>query len=381
MSLPTPAKGASIVGDTPCPNADGSSPRTTSFAKAPPTCIVAGKTYTADLQTSKGLITIALDAEAAPNTVNNFVVLARYHYFDTQVFHRIIPGFVVQGGSPDATGTGGPGYSFADELPSENIYVPGAVTMANSGRRQQREPVLHRVGRRQPPGAQLFVLRQGHRGHGRGRRHRRRRHPRVRCAHRGRHHPVRHHQGVLVATECPPADGSAPKTQRFKGPPPMCIDPEKKYTATMETTKGTMVIALDPARAPKTVNNFVVLARYHYYDGVSFHRIIPGFVIQGGDPEGTGRGGPGYKFEDELPRPGQYEIGSLAMANAGPDTNGSQFFIITGHHGASLPPNYSLFGKVVSGIDVVQALNAVGSPGAGTPKEKVGMISVTIAEE
>jgi cyclophilin family peptidyl-prolyl cis-trans isomerase len=133
VSLPTPAKGASIVGDTPCPNADGSSSRTTSFAKAPPTCIVAGKTYTADLQTSKGLITIALDPAAAPTTVNNFVVLARYHYFDTQVFHRIIPGFVVQGGSPDATGTGGPGYSFADELPSENIYVPGAVTMANSG--------------------------------------------------------------------------------------------------------------------------------------------------------------------------------------------------------------------------------------------------------
>ncbi|MEA2685018.1 MAG: hypothetical protein QOE93_213 [Actinomycetota bacterium] len=185
----------------------------------------------------------------------------------------------------------------------------------------------------------------------------------------------------MAATECPPADGSAPKKQRFSGPPPMCIDPEKKYTATMETTKGTMVIALDPARAPKTVNNFVVLARYHYFDGVSFHRIIPGFVIQGGDPDGNGRGGPGYKFEDELPRRGQYEIGSLAMANAGPNTNGSQFFIITGHHGASLPPSYSLFGKVVSGIDVVQALDAVGSPGAGTPKEKVGMISVTISEE
>ena len=161
----------------------------------------------------------------------------------------------------------------------------------------------------------------------------------------------------------------------------MCIDPAKSYKATMETTKGTMEIALDPIGAPKTVNNFVVLARYHYYDGVSFHRIIPGFVIQGGDPEGTGRGGPGYKFEDELPQRGRYEIGSLAMANAGPNTNGSQFFIISGPQGAGLPPSYSLFGKVVAGIDVVKALNDVGTPGPGTPKEKVGMISVTITEE
>ena len=133
VSLPTPAKGVIMAGDTPCPNADGSSARTTSFAKPPPTCTVAGKTYTAEMQTSKGLITIALDPSGAPKTVNNFVVLARYHFFDTLPFHRIVKGFVVQGGSPDATGAGGPGYSFADELPSENVYVPGALAMANSG--------------------------------------------------------------------------------------------------------------------------------------------------------------------------------------------------------------------------------------------------------
>ena len=113
----------------------------------------------------------------------------------------------------------------------------------------------------------------------------------------------------------------------------MVIDADKRYTATMATSKGTIVIALDPIAAPKTVNNFVFLARYHYYDGVVFHRIIPGFVMQGGDPEGTGRGGPGYKFADELPKPGRYQVGSLAMANAGPNTNGSQFFIITGATG------------------------------------------------
>jgi cyclophilin family peptidyl-prolyl cis-trans isomerase len=183
-----------------------------------------------------------------------------------------------------------------------------------------------------------------------------------------------------MPTDCPASDGSSPKQQRFDGPPPMCIDPTRRHTAEMVTTKGTMTIALDAAAAPKTVNNFVVLARYHYYDGVGFHRIIPGFVVQGGDPEGTGRGGPGYRFEDELPKPGRYEIGSLAMANAGPNTNGSQFFIISGPDGARLPPQYSLFGKVVNGLDVVAALDAVGSAGAGTPKEKVAIESVTITE-
>ncbi len=133
VSLPTPARGASVTGDTPCPAVDGSSARTTSFAKAPPTCIVDGMSYVADVQTSKGLFTIALDADAAPLTVNNFVVLARYHYFDTLPFHRIIPGFVVQGGSPDATGVGSPGYTFGDELPDAGAYQVGSVAMANSG--------------------------------------------------------------------------------------------------------------------------------------------------------------------------------------------------------------------------------------------------------
>ena len=183
-----------------------------------------------------------------------------------------------------------------------------------------------------------------------------------------------------MATECPAADGSSPRTQKFSGPPPMCIDPARSYTATMVTNKGTMTIALDPVAAPKTVNNFVVLARYHYYDGVTFHRIIPGFVIQGGDPQGNGTGGPGYKFADELPKPGRYEMGSLAMANAGPNTNGSQFFIISGPSGMALPPQYSLFGKVISGIDVVLELDKIGTPGAGKPTERVFMESVTISE-
>jgi peptidylprolyl isomerase len=162
-----------------------------------------------------------------------------------------------------------------------------------------------------------------------------------------------------MAPDVPAADGSSPKTQTFSGPPPMIIDPAKQYRADVVTSKGTLTIVLDAVGAPKTVNNFVFLARWHYYDGIVFHRIIPGFMLQGGDPEGSGRGGPGYRFEDELPAPGRYEIGSLAMANAGPNTNGSQFFIVSGPDGASLPPSYSLFGKVIDGLDVVKAIESV----------------------
>jgi cyclophilin family peptidyl-prolyl cis-trans isomerase len=182
-----------------------------------------------------------------------------------------------------------------------------------------------------------------------------------------------------MTPQIPAADGTSPQTQKFDGPPPMVIDPAKRYTAEMVTSKGTLTIALDPIAAPKTVNNFVFLARWHYYDGIVFHRIIPGFMLQGGDPEGSGRGGPGYRFEDELPPRGRYEIGSLAMANAGPNTNGSQFFIISGRDGVALPPSYSLFGKVVKGTEVISAIESVGSR-SGAPSESVTIESVVVTE-
>ena len=126
------------------------------------------------------------------------------------------------------------------------------------------------------------------------------------------------------------------------------------YTVTIATERGTIVMDLDPQLAPKTVNNFVHLAKSGYYDKLTFHRVEPGFVIQGGCPEGTGRGGPGYKFEDE-PVKGEYTPGALAMANAGPNTNGSQFFIMLGDHTGKLPKNYNLFGHVTEGMDAVLA--------------------------
>ena len=130
------------------------------------------------------------------------------------------------------------------------------------------------------------------------------------------------------------------------------IDISKRYLATLETEKGDIELALDPAKAPKSVNNFVFLAREGFYDGLTFHRVVDDFVIQGGDPEGSGRGGPGYKWEDE-PVQGEYIAGSLAMANAGPNTNGSQFFISTVDNRNKLTKSYNLFGQVTRGMDVV----------------------------
>ena len=150
-----------------------------------------------------------------------------------------------------------------------------------------------------------------------------------------------------MAPDIPAADGSSPKTQRFDGPPPMVIDPAKRYTAELVTSKGTMTIALDAGARPEDGQQLRVPGPLAL---LRRHRLPPDHPrvhAPGGDPEGSGRGGPGYRFDDELPAPGRYEIGSLAMANAGPNTNGSQFFIVSGPDGTALPPSYSLFGKVV----------------------------------
>ena len=157
--------------------------------------------------------------------------------------------------------------------------------------------------------------------------------------------------------------------KQWSTPPAMQIDTSKTYFATVDTTLGTFKIQLFTDESPKTVNNFVFLSQQGFYDGVIFHRIIKTFMIQSGDPTGTGRGGPGYKFADELPPKHSYEPGIVAMANAGPNTNGSQFFICTGSDARGLNdyPNYTQFGRVVDGMDVVQKIAAVpvrpGNPG------------------
>ena len=171
--------------------------------------------------------------------------------------------------------------------------------------------------------------------------------------------------------------------KQYSAPPPMTIDPDKKITATMRTSSGTIVFDLFPSDAPKTVNNFVFLSREGFYDGVIFHRILKGFMLQGGDPTGTGTGGPGYRFDDE-PVTRDYLPGTLAMANSGPNTNGSQFFVM--HERGDLPKNYTICGLVAQGIDVVDTIANLpvtgGSSGErSTPVNPPTIEGIEITEE
>jgi cyclophilin family peptidyl-prolyl cis-trans isomerase len=163
----------------------------------------------------------------------------------------------------------------------------------------------------------------------------------------------------------------------YPAPPQMAIDPAHSYTATIDTSAGTMTAELFASEAPKTVNNFVFLARDGFYDGVIFHRVISGFMIQGGDPTGTGRGGPGYRFDDE-PVTRKYSRGILAMANAGPNTNGSQFFVMHADYG--LPPNYTIFGRLTAGEDVLDKIATARTGPQDRPDSPVTINSVKIAE-
>ncbi|HSJ82855.1 MAG TPA: peptidylprolyl isomerase [Acidimicrobiia bacterium] len=165
---------------------------------------------------------------------------------------------------------------------------------------------------------------------------------------------------------------------QYPSAPDLTIDLDKSYTATLDTNHGEIVIELDTARSPLAVNNFVFLARDGYYDGVIFHRVIENFMIQGGDPTGTGTGGPGYKFRDEIEGAGTYSRGTVAMANAGPNTNGSQFFIC--HADVGLPHSYTIFGKVTSGIEVVDSIANAATDRNDRPEVDVVINRVTISE-
>ncbi len=184
------------------------------------------------------------------------------------------------------------------------------------------------------------------------------------------------------SADCPPVEGATTKTQQFDAAPPECLVAGVTYEAIVTTNKGEFTIALDPASAPVATNNFVFLARNQYYDDTVCHRILPNFVVQCGDPTGTGTGGPGYTIVDEPPAPGKYQIGSIAMAKTvQPDSAGSQFFIISGSDGAALPPDYALFGLVTDGLDTtVAAMAAAGTPGEGVPSEPIQIQSIRIVE-
>jgi cyclophilin family peptidyl-prolyl cis-trans isomerase len=191
--------------------------------------------------------------------------------------------------------------------------------------------------------------------------------------------------GGTAAPAAQPAGGK-PVAKQWSQPPAMTIDQNKNYTATIKTNMGDVKVQLLPKESPSAVNNFVFLAREGFYDGIKFHRVIKGFMVQTGDPRGTGTGGPGYQFKDELEaaRSRGYKKGIVAMANSGPNTNGSQFFIMDADY--ALPPNYVVFGQVIEGQDVVNKIASVAvGPGAGgrevsSPTVDVRMDAVTVQE-
>jgi peptidylprolyl isomerase len=171
--------------------------------------------------------------------------------------------------------------------------------------------------------------------------------------------PVDQKPAAAAASPAAVAASGKPAGKSFAGPPPMSIDQNKQYIATIKTSQGEMKAELYAKDAPNTVNNFVFLARDGFYNGVIFHRIIKDFMVQTGDPTGTGTGGPGYRFQDELKGPQGYTKGTLAMANAGPNTQGSQFFICHGPGAERLPKNYTIFGKVTSGVEALDKIAGV----------------------
>ncbi len=164
--------------------------------------------------------------------------------------------------------------------------------------------------------------------------------------------------------------------KKYSAAPPITIDLAKKYGATLHTSLGDITVEFLAEEAPQTVNNFLFLAGEGFYDGVVFHRVISGFMIQGGDPTGTGSGGPGYNFRDELEGPGKYTRGTMAMANAGPNTNGSQFFIM--HKDYGLPHSYSIFGRVTKGMEVVDAIATLPTGSQDRPKDLPKITKVTV---
>ena len=167
-------------------------------------------------------------------------------------------------------------------------------------------------------------------------------------------------------------------TQQYNSPPDFGLDLDKTYGAILDTNHGEIVIQFDADSSPQTVNNFVFLANDGFYNGVIFHRVIENFMIQGGDPTGTGRGGPGYRFRDEIEGPGSYQRGTVAMANAGPNTNGSQFFIC--HTDVGLPHSYTIFGQVTSGMEAVDSIATSPTDNGDRPHEDVVINKVTITE-
>jgi cyclophilin family peptidyl-prolyl cis-trans isomerase len=392
-------------------------PAIKTYTSPPPMTIDTDKSYTATFQMEKGgEFTIELYAKEAPLTVNSFVFLARDGYYDGITFHRVLEGFMAQSGDPTGTGSGGPGYTFENEpSPLRRHDTVGTVSMANSGIRNGRGT----------NGSQFFItflpttFLDGNEPDGT---------PKD-CSIPGTScHTVfgRVIEGMdvvnsislrdparattpgdaiktIVITEGKSTSASTPETKEpaiktYSSAPAMTIDTDKSYTATFQMAKGgEFTIELYPKEAPVTVNNFVFLARDGYYDGITFHRVLEGFMAQSGDPTGTGSGGPGYNFDNEpSPLRRHDTVGTVSMANAGVrnglGTNGSQFFItfvpttfLDGNEPDGTPKDcsvpgtscHTVFGRVTEGMDVVTKISLRDPARATNPGDAIKTIIIT----
>jgi len=344
------------------------------YGAVPPETIDQTSPYTATIETTKGKIIVALDAAKAPQAVNSFIFLARHGWYDNTPFTAVTDRFVVGGGLGDTNGY--PGYTLSAEnnqIADATAGMMGLFPLDQQGQYYGAMFFIARDVLTNTMGLPFFGKVVGGQE------------ALAALALRANPQAPAVDSITSVTVEGPTVAPQPTPTPRpslqWSQPPAMQIDVNKTYTATLTTAKGQIVIQLLPKVAPLTVNNFVFLARQGFYDGVTFHRVIPGFMAQGGDPTGTGTGGPGYQFQNEVTSTLTFDgPGLVAMANAGPNTNGSQFFITyaAAHH---LDGQYSIFGKVVSGMDVAQALSP--RDPSMNPNAPPGdtLISVTIQEK
>ena len=387
------------------------------YSSPPPMTIDTDKSYTATFQMEKGgEFTIELYPKEAPLAVNSFVFLARDGYYDDITFHRVLEGFMAQSGDPTGTGSGGPGYTFDNEpSPLRRHDTVGSVSMANAGIQNGRGT----------NGSQFFItfvpttFLDGNEPDGT---------PKDCSIPRTSCHTVfgRVIEGMdvvnsislrdparatapgdaiqtIIITEGESPSASKPITKEpaiktYSSLPVMTIDTDKSYTATFQMEKGgEFTIELYPKEAPVTVNSFVFLARDGYYDGITFHRVLEGFMAQSGDPTGTGSGGPGYTFDNEpSPLRRHDTVGTVSMANAGVrnglGTNGSQFFItfvpttfLDGNEPDGTPKDCSIpgtschtvFGRVTEGMDVVNKITLRDPARATNPGDAIKTIIIT----
>ena len=359
------------------------------YSSPPAMQIDPNKIYLATFTTEKGEIVIELFADKVPNTVNNFVALARDGYYDNTTFHRVLADFMAQGGDPAGSGMGSPGYTFADEFHADLSHdTAGVLSMANSGANTN--------------GSQFFItfaptpwLDGVHTVFGKV----------VKGMDRLQSITLRDPQSAtepgdtiesititesevsLLPTptplvyvqpgEIPVPEEPAQRDGLYAGNvPAMVIDPAKSYTAIMETEKGDITLELFAKLVPNTVNNFVFLAREGYYDNTTFHRVIEGFMAQAGDPTSFGSGGPGYAFADEINGELRHnDAGILSMANAGANTNGSQFFI-TFAETPWLDGIHTVFGKVIKGFEVLESISVRDPQTASKPGDMIKTIKI-----